>query len=160
MATARPMPRLAPVTSAVPDSNAITGRLPHTRRFRGIDVSAAAHRAHVIDHRQGVIMSFTTIPVPRIRLTKVVPAALLALGLGIGVTAVAVSVDNDSSPAVAVHEHTKAAAPAAPATPAVRVTSKWSASSGMPASPAASEFPADNGNATVGGDTSLRYGPH
>jgi hypothetical protein len=109
-------------------------------------------------------MSVGAFPAPRIRLTRIVPAALLAVGLAVGsVAAVHAVADGDShtkAPAIsAVHgaqsfQSARAAEYRASSTPAPRP--KWSAVSGLPASPAASEFP----TSTSEDDITVRYGAH
>jgi hypothetical protein len=108
-------------------------------------------------------MSVASIPVPRFRLTRIIPAALVAVGLAVGSVAAVNAVDNGNSdtkaPAIsAVHAHgliQSANAAEYRAASQTRPSTGWSAARGLPASPAASEFPDDASD----NNTTVRFGP-
>lgn len=94
-------------------------------------------------------MTVTTIPSPRLRPSRLIPAALVAVGLAVGATATVRAIDDGSS----VNRSPAAvSAPESPSHPLSAdaaehsVTSRshdaavWSATSGLPSSPAASEL--------------------
>jgi hypothetical protein len=107
-------------------------------------------------------MSVATIPTtPRLRLSRIVLAALVAVGLAVGSFAAVRAVDNDNSGtkshaiSAPVRQSFQSVAAAEYQPPAIAHSSKWSARAGLPASPAASEFPVRVSH----DDTSARFGP-
>jgi hypothetical protein len=106
-------------------------------------------------------MSVATIPTtPRLRLKRIVPAALVAVGLAVGSVAAVRAVDNDSTNSHAtsapVRQTFQSVAAAEYQPPSIaHSSSEWSAVTGLPASPAASELPPRPSH----DDTSARFGP-
>jgi len=139
-------------------------------------------------------MTVTTIPSPRLRPSRIIPAVLATVGLAVGATAAVLAIDDGSSvnrspaavsvPEASSHPLSADAAehsaisrshdasvwsatsglPASPAAselleatrvPTSHQVATWSATSGLPASPAASELL----EATASEDTLVRFGP-